>query len=265
MPSTAGPPGSVEAQTPAQIPAAEGPAWLAGLNPAQRRAVEHDGGPLLIVAGAGTGKTRTLVSRLARLLATGVPPERVLLVTFSRRAAEEMIRRAGHLTDVGVARRVHAGTFHAVAYRLLRQHGAALGLAEGFSLLDQGDTADLLGLARAAFVEARRGTRRGERRFPRTSTLASLYSRVVNTQCRLEEAVVRWYPWCRDEVDEIAALFDAFVTRKRDQRLLDFDDLLLFWRAAAADPGLGPVLADSYDHVLVDEYQDTNVLQAAIL
>lgn len=261
MPSSTRLSGSVRAPS----PEAEEPAWLAGLNDAQRQAVEHDGGPLLIVAGAGTGKTRTLVSRLARLLAGGVLPERVLLVTFSRRAAEEMIRRAGQLTDVGVARRVHAGTFHAVAYRLLRQHGVALGLGEGFSLLDQGDATDLMGLVRTAFVEARRTAAGGRRRFPRTATLASLYSRVVNTQCRLEEVVERWYPWCRDDVEEIAALFDAFVTRKRHQRLLDFDDLLLFWRAAAADPTLGAVLGDAYDHILVDEYQDTNVVQAAIL
>lgn len=242
-----------------------GKAWLAGLNAAQRQAVDHDSSPLLIVAGAGTGKTRTLVSRLARLLDSGVPPERLLLVTFSRRAAEEMIRRAGQLTDVGVARRVHAGTFHAVAYRILRQHGAAVGLGDGFSLLDPGDTSELLGLARTTVMEARRATPAARRRFPRTATLASLYSRVVNTQCRLDDVTKRWYPWCGEEVEGIAAVFDTFVTRKRAQRLLDFDDLLLFWRAAAAHPELGPVLADAYDHILVDEYQDTNVVQAAIL
>src|SRR5580700_1738569 len=123
-----------------------GPPWAEGLNPSQRRAVDHADGPLLITAGAGTGKTRTLVSRLARLLDEGVPPERILLVTFSRRAAAELVRRAGQLTDSSLARRVVAGTFHSVAHRLLRTYGAAIGLAEGFSVLGQGDARDLLAL-----------------------------------------------------------------------------------------------------------------------
>ncbi|MDQ2726149.1 MAG: UvrD-helicase domain-containing protein, partial [Actinomycetota bacterium] len=129
--------------------AQERPAWAAGLNTQQRVAVDHDGGPLLIVAGAGTGKTRTLVSRLARLISEGVAPERIALLTFTRRAADEMIRRTGALTDGVVARRVEAGTFHAVAHRLLRLHGAAVGLGEGWSVVDAGDVTELMGLVRA--------------------------------------------------------------------------------------------------------------------
>src|ERR1019366_294114 len=129
--------------------APEAPHWARGLNDLQRRAVDHDGGPLLIVAGAGTGKTRTLVSRLARFLDEGVAPERILLVTFSRRAAAELTRRAGQLTDPLLARRVVAGPFHSVAHRLLCRYGRALGLAEGFSVLGPGDTRDLLALVRA--------------------------------------------------------------------------------------------------------------------
>ncbi|MDQ2728562.1 MAG: UvrD-helicase domain-containing protein [Actinomycetota bacterium] len=145
------------------------PAWAEGLNAAQRRAVDHEGGPLLIVAGAGTGKTRTLVARLARLIGEGVAPERIALLTFSRRAADEMVRRAGALTDVAVARRVEAETFHAVAHRLLRIHGAAVGLGEGWSVVDAVDAAELMGLVRAD-VRASRAQGTGGGRFPKAQT-----------------------------------------------------------------------------------------------
>jgi DNA helicase-2/ATP-dependent DNA helicase PcrA len=233
--------------------------WLAGLNERQLQAVVHDGGPLMILAGAGTGKTRTLVARVAHLIATGTPPERILLVTFSRRAADEMIRRVGALTDPAVARAVDAGTFHAVAHHLLRRHGAAVGLGGGFSVLDPGDAADLMHLVRAEPAS------RCRQRFPRKETLLSVYSRVVNAQVPLADALGRWFPWCRELRAELAGVFDAYVERKRAGGLLDFDDLLLSWAAMAADPVLGPALADRWDHVLVDEYQDTNVLQADIL
>src|SRR6516165_11586824 len=124
------------------------PTWVAGLDEVQRRAVFHDGPALLIVAGAGTGKTRTLVARLARLVESGLAPDRLLLVTFSRRGADELVRRLGHLIGAAPARQVHAGTFHSVAHRLLRQHGGLLGLGDGFTVIDQGDAADLMHLAR---------------------------------------------------------------------------------------------------------------------
>src|SRR2546425_41581 len=151
--------------------------WLDDLNPEQERAVMHDGGHLLIVAGAGSGKTRTLACRVARLLNRGVRPERILLLTFSRRAAREMLARAGQLAETEGARRVWGGTFHAVANRLLRQHGAAVGLRSGFTVLDQGDNTDLLGLVRHDLGLAEQG-----RRFPKKDTLAAIYSRVVNSQ-----------------------------------------------------------------------------------
>ncbi|HET9071551.1 MAG TPA: ATP-dependent helicase [Acidimicrobiales bacterium] len=235
------------------------PAWAAGLNAEQRRAVEHDGGPLLVVAGAGTGKTRMLVSRLARLLDGGVPPERILLVTFSRRAAAELVRRAGQLADPSAARRVQAGTFHSVAHQVLRRHGAALGLGEGWSVLDQGDARDLFALVRQP-VAQRQG-----RRFPRTETVAAVYARVVSTQVPLEQTVARTFPWCSDDLEGLRAVFTAYTARKREQHLLDFEDLLLCWRAAVLDPVTGPALAAAYDHVLVDEYQDTCVVQSDIL
>jgi DNA helicase II / ATP-dependent DNA helicase PcrA len=225
----------------------------------QREAVDHEGGPLLIVAGAGTGKTRTLVSRLARLLDAGVAPEKILLVTFSRRAAAELIRRAGQITDSATARRVEAGTFHSVAHRLLRRYRTSLGLAEGFSVLDHGDARDLLALVRTPIAA------NVQHRFPRTETVAAVYSRVVSSQLPLEETVTRVFPWCGDSIEGLRAIFSGYTERKRAQHLLDFEDLLLHWRAAVVDPIVGPVLASSFEHILVDEYQDTSKVQSDIL
>ena len=239
------------------------PRWAAGLDDMQRRAVEHDGGPLLIVAGAGTGKTRTLVARLARLVESGVAPERLLLVTFSRRAAQEMIRRLAPLVGPEVARRVHAGTFHSVAHRLLRRHSEALGLGDGFTVIDPGDAADLMHLARQEVGGSDSDERR--RRFPRKDTLVSVYSRVISAQEQLRPVLRRHFPWVQEHEQTIGAIFSAYTGQKRAQSLLDFDDLLLYWRAAAADPEVGVALARAYDHVLVDEYQDTNLLQAEIV
>jgi DNA helicase-2/ATP-dependent DNA helicase PcrA len=244
------------------VPAAETtgvPTWAEGLNPAQRQAVDHCGGPLLITAGAGTGKTRTLVSRLARLLEGGVPPERVLLVTFSRRAAAELVSRAGLLTDPTVAARVMAGTFHSVANRMLRRYATSLGLSEHFTLLDQGDARDLLALIRAPVATE------SEHRFPRVETVVSIYGRVVSGQMPLEETLVRYFPWCTDDIEGVRTIFTAYTDRKRAQHLVDLDDLLLYWRAAARDPVIGPVLSNHFEQVLVDEYQDTNLVQADIL
>lgn len=235
------------------------PTWAEGLNDAQRRAVDHREGPLLISAGAGTGKTRTLVSRLARLLDDGVPPERVLLVTFSRRAAAELTNRAGHLTDPLVAGRVVAGTFHSVAHRILTRFGTGLGLAEQCSVLGPGDARDLVALVRAPVAAA------SSRRFPRTETVEAVYGRTVSSQTPLEETVARHFPWCLDDVEGLRTIFTGYTERKRAQHLLDLEDLLLYWRAAVRDPTVGPVLAGQFDHVLVDEYQDTDLVQGDIL
>lgn len=230
------------------------------LNPEQERAVLHDGGHLLIVAGAGSGKTRTLAFRVARLLSAGVRPERILLLTFSRRAAREMLSRAGQIADADGARRVWGGTFHAVANRLLRQHGRSVGLRAGFTVLDQGDNADLLGLIRHEMGLAERG-----RRFPKKDTLASIYSRVVNAQEKLSDLVERAYPWCRDAIDDMRSVFSAYVERKRERNVVDYDDLILYWRAMALSDTAGPLLRGAFDHILVDEFQDTNAVQADIV
>jgi DNA helicase II / ATP-dependent DNA helicase PcrA len=234
------------------------------LNDAQRSAATHGGGPLLIVAGAGTGKTTTLASRVAWLLAQGVLPERLLLLTFSRRAAREMTSRAERIAaehDCGAdASRIWSGTFHAIGNRLLRLHGRALGLDPSFTVLDQPDAADVMNLLRDELGFSAR-----ERRFPRKETLAGIYSRTVNAGERLADVLKRRYPWCLDEADGVREIFSAYTERKRSQRVLDYDDLLLFWKALATSPATRTQLAEMFDHVLVDEYQDTNALQADIL
>jgi DNA helicase-2/ATP-dependent DNA helicase PcrA len=230
------------------------------LDPQQRAAATHGDGPLLIVAGAGTGKTMTLAARVAHLLGSGGAPDRLLLLTFTRRAAREMLHRATTMSGHPGADRVWGGTFHAVGNRLLRLHGRALGLSPEFTVLDQGEAADLIGLLRD---EA--GVATTERRFARASTIAAITSHTINSATPLDEVVRARYPWCVDDIDDIRAIVTAYVERKRRHHLLDFDDLLLFWRALATSPETGPRLAEMFDHVLVDEYQDTNALQADIL
>ena len=236
--------------------------WSGDLDDVQRSAACHEGGPLLVVAGAGTGKTRTLTARAAALIERGVSPERLLLLTFSRRASQEMIRRMAPLVGAEAARRVPAGTFHAVAHRILRRYAEACGLADGFSVLDQSDSADLMHLAAGS---VHMPAKLVDRRFPRRETLLSCYSRVANAQQPLGEVLRRHYPWVQEHEESIGSVFVAYAERKRSRGLLDFDDLLLYWRAAAADGILGPALASAVDHVLVDEYQDTNLLQSDIV
>ncbi|MBV9255924.1 MAG: UvrD-helicase domain-containing protein, partial [Actinobacteria bacterium] len=234
--------------------------WLEDLNPAQEAAVLHEGGPLLVVAGAGTGKTKMLSCRVARLIADGTPPDRILLLTFSRRAAREMLTRAARMGPSKAAGRVWGGTFHAMAHRLLRRYGRHVGLGDGFTVIDQADTSDLLGLARLDLGFAERG-----RRFPKKETLASIYSRTVNAQEPLKQVLNRHFPWCSEDYDDIGKVFDAYLVRKRAQNVLDFDDLLLYWRVLATTSSVAGTIAERFDHVLVDEYQDTNALQADIL
>jgi DNA helicase-2/ATP-dependent DNA helicase PcrA len=230
------------------------------LNEAQRAALAHGDGPLLIVAGAGTGKTTTLACRVAALIERGTRPERILLLTFSRRASREMLARAERATGASETGRVWGGTFHAIANRLLRLHGRALGLAPDFTVLDQGDGADVMNLVREDL-----GLAAKERRFPRKETLAGIYSRTVNAGERLPDVLKRHYPWCLDEAEGIRDVFRAYTERKRAQHVLDYDDLLLFWKALACGEQTRDQLADMFDHVLVDEYQDTNAVQADIL
>ncbi|HSN25602.1 MAG TPA: ATP-dependent helicase, partial [Kofleriaceae bacterium] len=231
----------------------------AALNPAQRQAVLHRGEqPLLIVAGAGTGKTTTLAHRIAQLVLDGADPRRILLLTFSRRASQEMIRRAQRVSRG--ADLPWAGTFHAVGSRLLRMHALALGLDPAFTVLDRGDAADLLDLVRVD-----RGLAKGERRFPKKDTCLAIYSRTVNARVQLETVLAEAYPWCREHASALRQLFAAFVEEKLARHVLDYDDLLLWWWHAMAAPGLAMEIRARFDHVLVDEYQDVNALQAEII
>lgn len=237
------------------------------LNEEQRAAATFTGDQLRILAGAGTGKTTALTARVAWLVAGGVPAERVMALSFTRRAAREMMHRCDTLLARGPGRsttsgraRIVGGTFHSIAHRTLRRHAIALGLPEGFSMLDAGDAADVIDLVRNEHGAAAKG-----RRFPKKATLLDIYSRTVNTQQQLSTVIDEVAPWCRDQVEPVAAICRTYVQRKRALGLVDFDDLLLYWRAAAADDRLGPLLASEIDHICVDEYQDVNALQVEVL
>jgi len=230
------------------------------LNERQREAASFGNQPLRVIAGPGTGKTTTLTARVEYLLDHGIEPERILLLTFTRRSAREILNRVRAIRASAHVHRVAGGTFHSVAHRTLRRHHAVLGLGDGFGVIDHGDAADLLDLVRSDLRLVST-----ERRLPRKNTLAALYSRTVNTGEALRDVMAEHTPWCADHHDQVGALFSAFVTRKRALDLLDFDDLLLFWHAAVEDDALGPALGSSYDHVLVDEFQDVNRLQLDVL
>jgi len=236
---------------------------LDGLNEQQRRAVTHEGGPLLVLAGAGTGKTRTLVARAAWLRDNlGLPPSRILLLTFTRRAASEMLARAAAAGSgpVSAPERIYGGTFHAIAHKIIRQHAESFSLPPQFTILDQADATEILDALRPDHGLAETG-----QRAPRAATCADIYTRCVNTGRPVSEVVAASFPWCVPFTAELANLFRAYTARKRARHLLDFDDLLLLWQAALADPAAGPVLRGMFDAVLVDEYQDVNAVQASIV
>jgi len=246
---------------------------FASLNPEQRAAVEHDIGaeaprPLLVVAGAGSGKTNTLAHRVARLIQSGADPQRILLLTFSRRAAGEMSQRASGVLQRLLGRGGNqapvalpwAGTFHSIGARLLREFAGRIGLDDQFTIHDRGDSEDLMGMVRHEI-----GLDRLEKRFPLKGTCLAIYSRVVNGRDPLAAVLQSLFPWCGEWETELKTLFGAYVDAKQEQNVLDYDDLLLFWSEMAADPVLGAELGALFDHVLVDEYQDTNRLQAAII
>ncbi|MCX7817800.1 MAG: ATP-dependent helicase [Kiritimatiellae bacterium] len=235
--------------------------WLEGLNDAQRLAATHPGGPLLIVAGAGTGKTRTLAARVAHLIASGVPPERILLLTFTRRAAAEMLARASAAVGgADPAETVWGGTFHSIAHRLLRIYAPAAGLSPDFMVLDPSDSADLLDVLRQ-----RLGLGGGAGRFPRKTLCWAIYSRCVNADSPLTDVLAADHPWCADRADDLRRLFAAYVAEKQRRHLLDFDDLLLYWLELARSEEIGPRLDERFEHILVDEFQDTNAIQFALL
>ncbi len=239
------------------------------LNPAQRAAVEHGTGPLLIIAGAGSGKTMTLAHRVASLIGRGADPRRVLLLTFTRRAAAEMIHRAKLIIGKNkpqaaalgsTSALTWAGTFHSVANRLLRLHAGALGLDPAFTVLDREDAADLMDWLRQEL-----GLARTEKRFPRKGTCLAIYSRSVNAQEPLAACLKQAFSYYTEWEAPLRQLFLAYVEAKRARHVLDYDDLLLYWWMMMSEPEIAAKVGERFDHVLVDEYQDTNTLQAEIL
>lgn len=259
--------------------------YLDKLNPAQRAAVQYGEaelpgrlpGPLLIIAGAGTGKTNTLAHRVAHLIVRGADPRRILLLTFTRRAAEIMTRRAERIvTQVahepslrapspagrggqGV-RPAWAGTFHSVANRLLRQHASAVRLDPSFTVLDRSDAGDLLNVVRNEL-----GLSRQSSRFPKKDTCLAIYSHAVNAGQPVEHTLERAFPAYATWAEELRRLFRGYVDAKQRRNVLDYDDLLLYWYHLMKEDAVAESVRRRFDHVLVDEYQDTNALQAGIL
>jgi DNA helicase II / ATP-dependent DNA helicase PcrA len=248
---------------------------MAELNAQQREAAAHGTGdsandtrPLLVIAGAGSGKTNTLAHRVANLIRHGADPQRMMLLTFSRRAAQEMERRVG-----GVLQRAlglpatqtlpnlpWSGTFHSIGARLLREYAGRIGLEESFTIHDRGDAEDLMGMVRHDI-----GLSETKNRFPLKGTCLGIYSRVLNTRDALDVVLQQTYPWCSQWENELKKLFGAYVEAKQQQNVLDYDDLLVFWAEMMAEPALAHEVGARFDHLLVDEYQDTNRLQSQII
>src|SRR5499427_380008 len=251
-------------------------AYLAKLNPQQRRAVEHGLGitndglanPLLVIAGAGSGKTNTLAHRVAHFIVNGADPRRILLLTFSRRAAAEMTRRVERISAQALGQNATimtdaltwAGTFHGIGARLLREYADQIGLDPNFTIHDREDSAELMNL-----VRHERGFSKTETRFPTKSTCLAIYSRCVNAETAIEEVLGTSYPWCAAWARELRELFASYVEAKQRQNVLDYDDLLLYWAEMLSTPALAADIGGRFDHLLVDEYQDTNRLQSSIL
>ncbi|GLP95500.1 ATP-dependent helicase [Paraferrimonas sedimenticola] len=245
------------------------------LNSQQTEAVHYglpeqsESGPLLIIAGAGTGKTNTLAHKTAQLILSGVPPEKILLVTFARRAAAELASRANRIVEQTLAMQKKSklaakiewmGTFHSISARLLREFAPAIGLESDFTVLDRNDSADMLDVLRHEL-----GFSKTHRRFPKKKTCLDIYSRCVNSQQPIEEIVKQHFPHCSDWPEQLKQLFSAYAKTKAEQLSLDYDDLLLYAYHMAEVPEISKQVRERFDYVLVDEYQDTNQLQAGLL
>ncbi len=229
------------------------------LNPAQLDAVEHYDGPCLCIAGAGSGKTRTLVYRVSRMLESGIAPESILLLTFTRKAAHEMLSRAGALGGAS-AMRVAGGTFHSFAARVLREFAGNLGYRPDFSILDEGDSGDILGMIRAEM-----GLNQKKNRFPRKETLRKILSKSVNCGLSIEHVVERDFDHFFEHLDEMLKLFVQYDDYKKKHQMMDYDDLLIEMQTLLEQHrGVREILADRLRYLMVDEYQDTNRLQARI-
>ncbi len=233
--------------------------YFGALNPSQLEAATHRDGPLLVIAGAGSGKTRALVYRVAFLVKLGIPPESILLLTFTRKAAQEMLARAATLID-SRCERVAGGTFHAFANQSLRQYADLIGFPRGFTIMDRGDAEDAINLIRAEM-----GLHRKERRFPRKNTLANILGKSINRNLPVPQIIHREYPHFASFTSEIVTLFEAYARYKRENGLMDYDDLLFHFRDLLRDhPEVCQEFGERYRYVMIDEFQDTNLVQGEI-
>ncbi|MBI3258964.1 MAG: ATP-dependent helicase [Ignavibacteriae bacterium] len=229
------------------------------LNTEQYEAVMHTNGAALVIAGAGTGKTRTLVYRVARLVEDGVPPEQILLLTFTKKSSAEMLRRASQLLD-GRCDKVSGGTFHSFAHQLLRKYAAGVGIEPNFSILDQSDAEDTINLLRAQL-----GLEKSKRTFPQKQTLIAIYSASINRCIPVEKFVETHYPRFTEEIPQIQSLIQLYIRYKRQHNLMDYDDLLVYLLSLLQSPKFKNIIQNSYRYLMVDEYQDTNSLQHQIV
>ena len=234
--------------------------YAAALNGQQLAAVQACDGPALVIAGAGSGKTRTLIYRVAYLIDSGIEPARILLLTFTRKAAQEMVERAGFLIG-SQSDRVAGGTFHSMGNVLLRRYGRSVGIEPGFTILDRGDAEDLIALTRVQL-----GLNDKEKRFPRKNTIAEIYSKCVNTLRGMEDIVLAEFPQFADHLEDLDKLRRAYEQAKRQRQLLDYDDLLArLWELLTHHEDIRHTISRQYRYILVDEYQDTNRLQAELI
>jgi len=230
------------------------------LNPSQLEAVTHTEGPLLVIAGAGSGKTRALTYRAAYLVEKGISPAAILLLTFTRKASQEMLRRAAQLLD-DRCEKIAGGTFHSFANGMLRRYATHIGLDPAFAILDRTDSENLIGILKKEMQPASQ-----QRSFPRKKTLADIFSRAVNKGRSLEEIIIDDYPHFESHLDVIRSLQQTFEIRKQEHHFLDYDDLLIYLHRLLADyPAARERISASYQYIMVDEYQDTNTIQAEIL
>ncbi len=246
--------------------------YLSDLNKEQHHAVTHGidvesttkAPPLLVIAGAGSGKTKTLAHRVAHLVVNGVDPTRILLLTFTRRAAEEMIRRVKRITAKAVGTQQvdlpWSGTFHAIGARILREYATQIGLKPSFTILDRSDAADLMDLVRQEL-----GLSKKALRFPKKDTCLAIYSFAINSGKPIDQVLAKHFPWCVEWEKDLRRLFEGYTGAKQQQNVLDYDDLLLYWAEMMEDDDMAAEIGGRFDHILVDEYQDTNRLQSKIL
>lgn len=236
--------------------------FLTDLNPNQKEAVMFGNGPLIIVAGAGSGKTKTIAARVAYHIAKGVDPQRILLLTFTRRASEEMKKRADSIiSQIGMnTSSIWGGTFHSIANRILRIYSEQVGLPQEFTIMDQTDAEDLMDIIRTDLNLDKTGER-----FPKKSTCLSIYSRKINSEDTLESVLKNHFPWCINFQDQLSQLFKEYIEKKQNQNVLDYDDLLLYWYLLLDNEEIQESLESRFDLILVDEYQDTNTIQSGIL